>query len=269
MLIQSLENSAADDKSLLNGWVRDIKVSEEQRLMTRELLKEIDNFKPEKNDEKSLDGLKKLISKTDSEVEHYRSGNKMQRGHLNQTLSNISAQLDRFYNKLTSIVEINLVNVEDNQNPFNILCAHSIHYFGKHILCPPDNGLIFKTFNLVTNLISDSSTIEIKAQKEACLILHLSECKKKIDGLDKTGRDYKQLSTTFVIDTIHSILRKNAEICEKSKPINTIPVQLTAFAVARIKTPGMKPSRGQLKVAMEDTLKEIENVTEIQCTLKM
>lgn len=275
VLIKSIEDSIADDKSMLFSWWRDTSISEEQRKITRDLQKIIAAFLNKESDKHSLETLKTIMSKIDTDVEEYRKTQKWDRGHLNATLTGINSNLDRFYNKISALkinpVEpvneahsakksFSLLDIVDDEDPFNILCAHAVYYLGEHILCPPEDGVFIKIANSVCSYISESSAIQVRAQKEDCLIHHLLACKKKIDGLDKDGDDYQILRKTFVIDEIKAILRDNAAICEESKPISTIPVQVTAFAVARIKAPGMKPSRGRLKVAMENALEEIGEV---------
>lgn len=275
VLIKSIEDSIADDKNVLYSWWRNTSISEEQRKVTRDLQKIIAAFLNKESDKHSLEALKTIMSQVDTEVEDYRKKQKWDRGHLNATLTGINSNLDRFYNKISALginpVEsvddtqgakksFSLVDVVDDDDPFNILCAYAVYYLGEHILCPPEDGVFIKIANSVSSCISQSSAIEVRAQKENCLINHILACKKKIDGLDKEGDDYHVLRRTFVIEEINAILRDNTTICEESKPISTIPVQLTAFAVAKIKAPSMKPSRGRLKVAMENALEEIGEV---------
>lgn len=118
--------------------------------------------------------------------------------------------------------------------------------------------MLAKIYETVSNTISHSTAIEIRAKKEDCLMKHILRCKEKLDGLDKEKSNYKELRKTFVLEAIDAIQRENAGICEESKPIDSIPVQVTLIAVARVKAPTIKPSRGRLKVAMDNALEEIK-----------
>lgn len=77
VLTSSIEASAADDAGFFSGKWRTKEVSQHQRKMTSDFLKEkIDSFRDMESDEKSLLALKKLISQFDAEVEEYRKTKK-------------------------------------------------------------------------------------------------------------------------------------------------------------------------------------------------
>ncbi|KTD69603.1 MULTISPECIES: hypothetical protein [Legionella] len=270
VLNKSNEDSIAEDKGVIYGWFRDTKHSEQQREVTRNLQKLIADFQTEDTDKKNLAGMQDLISKTDVVVESMRAKKSWKRGDLNDTLSDLNSRLDRFYRYLGEKGEkadksdkaekklFTFVDVADDDDPFNLLCAHAAYYLGEHILCPPEEGMLAKIYEKVANSISNATAIEIRAQKEDCLMKNILICKKKLEGLDPEKPDYKELRKTFVIEAIQAIHRENAEICEESKPIDSIPVQVTFIAVARVKAPTIKPSRGRLKVAMDNAFEEIE-----------
>ncbi|KTD72285.1 hypothetical protein [Legionella tucsonensis] len=257
VLNKSIEDSIADDNGMFYGYFRDTKHSEQQRSITRTLQKYIADFSEEKNDKKNLESIKELISKTDTAVELLRARKSWKRGGLNDTLSELNSSLDRFYRSLSER-SFHFLDVADDDDPFNLLCAHAAYYLGEHILCPPGEGMLAKIYETVSNTISHSTAIEIRAKKEECLMKHILKCKEKLDGLDKEKPNYKDLRKTFVIEAIEAIQRENTGICEESKPIDSIPVQVTLIAVAKVKAPTIKPSRGRLKVAMDNALEEIK-----------
>ncbi len=264
VLNKSIEDSIADDNGTFSGWFRNQEISQDQRTLTRDLQKCIANFSTEDSDKNNLAALQDLISKTDNAVEVTRKIKKSwKRGGLNGTLSGLNSSLDRFYRYLGEKSEksekgFTFIDVADDDDPFNLLCAHAAYYFGEHILCPPEEGMLAKIYEKFANTVSNSTAIEIRAQKEECLMKNILICKKKLEGLDPDKPDYKSLRKTFVIEAIQAIHRENAEICEESKPIDSIPVQVTLIAVARVKAPTIKPSRGRLKVAMDNAFEEIE-----------
>jgi hypothetical protein len=263
VLNESIKESISEDSGTFSGFFRDTKHSEQQRTYTRDLQKLIASFSAKDTDKKSLDALKDLISITDITVQLFRQQKSWERGSLNETLSKLNSNLDRFY-RLLSEKSFNFIDVPDDNDPFNLLCAHAVYYLGEHILCPPKPGMLAQIYQSVSSSISHSTAIEIRARKEECLLKHIIECNRKLCGLDNEKENYKDLRKTFVKEAIAAINRENAEICEESKPIEAIPVQLTLIAVAKVKAPTMKPSRGRLKVAMENALEEIEEKTVLE-----
>ncbi|KTC91611.1 hypothetical protein OQJ18_11775 [Fluoribacter dumoffii] len=263
VLNKSIEDSIADDNGMIYHFFRDTQHSEQQRNITRSLQKFVADFKEAETDKQNLAGLQKIISDIDSAVENMRIKKSWKRGVLNDTLSALNSSLDRFYRSLCEKSEkyekqVSFIDIPDDDDPFNLLCAHAAYYIGEHILCPPEEGMLARIYEKVSNSISNSTAIEIRAKKEECLLKNIVHCKKKLEGLDPDKPDYKELRKTFVIEAIQAIHRENAEICEESKPIDSIPVQVTLIAVARVKAPTIKPSRGRLKVAMDNAFEEIE-----------
>ncbi|HHF7367503.1 TPA: hypothetical protein ACPSKY_002637 [Legionella bozemanae] len=257
VLNKSIEDSIADDNGMFYGYFRDTKHSEQQRGLTRTLQKCISDFATEDTDKNNLATIKEQISKIDTAVELLRAKKSWKRGGLNDTLSELNSSIDRFYRSLNERA-FSFIDVADDDDPFNLLCAHAAYYLGEHIICPPGEGMLAKIYETVSNTISHSTAIEIRAKKEECLMKHILKCKEKLDGLDKEKPNYKELRKTFVIEAIDAIQRENAGICEESKPIDSIPVQVTLIAVAKVKAPTIKPSRGRLKVAMDNALEEIK-----------
>lgn len=257
VLNKSIEDSIADDNGMFYGYFRDTKHSEQQRGLSRTLQKCISDFAAEDTDKNNLATIKEQISKIDTAVELLRAKKSWKRGGLNDTLSELNSSLDRFYRSLNERA-FSFIDVADDDDPFNLLCAHAAYYLGEHIICPPGEGMLAKIYETVSNTISHSTAIEIRAKKEECLMKHILKCKEKLDGLDKEKPNYKELRKTFVIEAIDAIQRENAGICEESKPIDSIPVQVTLIAVAKVKAPTIKPSRGRLKVAMDNALEEIK-----------
>jgi hypothetical protein len=257
VLNKSIEDSIADDNGTFKGLFRDTKHSEQQRAHTRNLQKLIADFSIAGTDKSNLAGLQDLISKTDVAIEALRAKKSWKRGGLNVTLSELNSCLDRFYRSLSG-KSYNFIDVADDTDPFHLLCAHAVYYLGEHIICPPGEGMLSKIYDTVSGSISQTTAIEIRGKKEECLMKNILICKKKLEGLDKEKPDYQNLRKTFVIEAIQAILRENADICEESKPIDSIPVQVTLIAVARVKAPTIKPSRGRLKLAMDNALEEIE-----------
>lgn len=258
VLNKSMEESIASDNTLLS-FFRNTELSDKQREFTRDLQKKIDLFISLGKDKDSLDALKKIISETDSVVEKYRETKQWGRGHLNNTLEEINSKLERFF-KVLSNKEFQLVDIEDSQKPFHILCAHAAYYLGEEILCPAGEGLVAKAVNALSAKVSSASSVEIRSQKEACLIRNIINCKKKLDALDTEKEGYNELCKTFVIEAIDTIKRENAEICEESKPVTSIPVQVSVLAVVNFKASGIKPSRGRLRVVMENALDDINDL---------
>jgi hypothetical protein len=262
VLTKSIEDSIAADQY---SFYRKKALSEKQRSTTRDLQKIVDEFLTQEDDKHNVTGLQGILSIVDTEIENYRKTFKEARGHLNNALTHIHSGLDRFYYKLLYLEDIKLLEVpEDEADSFNILCSYALYYLGEHIICPPEEGAIQKTCKAVSTLVFDSSSIEIRDQKEKCLISHLIECKKKIDGLDRTGEKYQELRKTHVIDTINAILKENNDICEDSKPISTFSIQLNVFLNAKVPAPKMKPSRGRLDVAMNNALDRIKEVAALE-----
>jgi hypothetical protein len=263
VLNESIKKSIAEDSGTFSGFFRDTTHSEQQRTYTRELQKLIASFSAKDTDKNNLDSLKDLISKTDITVQLFRQKKSWQRGDLNETLSKLNSSLDRFY-RFLSEKSFNFVDVADDDDPFNLLCAHAVYYLGEHIICPPKPGMLAQIYESVSNSISHSTAIEIRARKEECLLKHIIECHRKLCGLDSEKENYKDLRKTFVKEAIAAIHRENTEICEESKPIEAIPIQFTIIAVAKVKAPTIKPSRGRLKVAMDNALEEIDTSTVLE-----
>jgi len=94
--------------------------------------------------------------------------------------------------------------------------------------------------------------------KEQCLFKHLIACDKELNGLDKRGKDYVELRWNAVVRTIATIERENTKICKESQAIGSLPIQISAFALLNVKAPPIKPSRGRLKVTLQNALEEIE-----------
>ncbi|MFJ1269658.1 hypothetical protein ACD661_13925 [Legionella lytica] len=258
VLLKSIEDSIAEDKSSLYKWFRDTELSEKQRELTRGLQKEIDDFKNLESDEKSLAALKKLITDTDLIVEEQRKLKKWPRGHLNETLTGINSTLDRFYNLISSKT-FKLVDLADNAEPFNILCFYATYYLGENIMCPIEEDIFTKALDAIASKVS-ASPIEIRAQKEDCLIKNLIDCKKKINGSDTEHDEYADLCLIFVTDAIKAIMRENAEICEESKPVASLPIVSFSGLGLNVKASPIKPSRGRLRVAMENASDDIKDL---------
>ncbi|USQ13918.1 hypothetical protein J2N86_00785 [Legionella lytica] len=258
VLLKSIEDSIAEDKSTLYKWFRDTELSEKQRELTRGLQKEIDDFKNLDSDEKSLAALKKLVIDTDLIVQEQRKLKQWDRGHLNKTLTNINSTLDRFYN-LISTQTFKLTDLADNTEPFNILCFYAAYYLGENIMCPVEEDIFTKTLDTIASKVS-SSPIEIRAKKEECLIKNLIDCKKKLDGLDTERDEYKDLCLTFVNDAIKAIMRENTEICEESKPVASLPIVSFSGLGLNVKASPIKPSRGRLRTAMQNAEEDIKDL---------
>ncbi|WP_133136186.1 hypothetical protein [Legionella rowbothamii] len=258
VLLKSIEDSIAEDKKALLSWFRDKDLSEKQRELTRALQKEIDAFNSLDSDEKSLAALKKLITDTDLIVQEQRKLKQWARGHLNDTLTNINSTLDRFYNMI-STQTFKLIDLEDNTEPFNILCFYAAYYLGENIMCPVEEGVFTKAMDTIASKVS-VCTIEIRAQKEECLIKNLIDCKKKLVGLDTERDEYADLCLTFVTDAIKAITRENAEICEESKPVASLPIVSFSGLGLNVKASPIKPSRGRLRVAMDNANDDIKDL---------
>lgn len=193
VLNKSIEDSIADDNGMLYGFFRDTKHSEQQRNITRTLQKLVADFVAKDTDKENLTALQGLISDIDSAVEGMRAKKSWSRGDLNSTLANLNSTLDRFYRCLVEKSEKNeksengeksftFIDVADDDDPFNLLCAHAAYYLGEHIICPPEEGMLAKIYEKVTNSISNSTAIEIRAKKEECLMKNILICKKKLGG---------------------------------------------------------------------------------------
>jgi hypothetical protein len=232
-------------------------VSETQRKMTLEFLdKKLTPFVEQSSDKENVISLKQFLDTFYSEVEKFRKSHTMKPKRLNKTLADLSLNLERSYSNLAfSDSNFLLDTKEEKEDVFNILCTHALYYLVEDIICP-ENNVFVKTCNTVSSFFSKSSA-EIRKEKEQCLMKHLNLCKVKIEGLDKTKENYKTLRNLIVVEEINTILRENAKICVESQPIPTIPVQINPVMVAHFKVPTTKPSRGRLKIALENALEQI------------
>ncbi len=254
VLQESIKDSITKENSA-RSLFRDTELSENQRKHTRALQTEIANFVSKENDKASLNALKDIIDKADGDVEKLRKEKKWPRGSLNQTLADLSINLERFYRALSALTRPNfqLLEILDDENPYHTLCAHAVYYIGENILLPCDESYLSKAIGLV----SQTSVVSIRSQKEECLINNLIKCKETIDTMDKKKEAHDKICKDLVISTIETIQRENQKICKDSKPITTIPIQLTVFAAVNVRTPGMKPSRGRLEESMKNACEEI------------
>lgn len=249
-LDKSMEEAVLANNGFFGGW-RNHDLSNDQKKLTIKLKKLIEEFTSKSEDEKDILQLKQIVLDIDSEVEkNRREVYKEERGKLNATLTKINSNLDRFYEVLKKL-PFKLIDVNDDHDPFRILCACSAYYFGQDIFLPQEQGFLSKTFTLV----GGTSSIEIRQKKESCLIEHLVKCDEKLQAL-KDG--YDDMRREMVLLEIDSIQKKNASICINSQISKSIPVSVSIFATANISTPIIKPSRGRLEDAMQEAISEIK-----------
>lgn len=257
LMLQSLDNSmeeaSAKNQGWLGGW-RNAELSGEQKTITLKLRRQIEDFIPKDTDAKSLVDLKEMIAEIDAEVESTRKKHKFERGKLNETLTKMNSDLERFYHTITAL-PFKLSDIENDTNPFHILCAHAAYYFGENIFYPSDDGFVLKVMTSVVG----ASNVSVREAKEACLLHHLQECNKKLIGV-KEGEEFDELRKGLVLTEVEAIQRENADICKKAQPITTIPISLSFMATANVKAPTLKPSRGRLEVCMKHVLDELTAV---------
>lgn len=248
-LDQSMKESSAADEGWFGGW-RNADLSEKQRNLTLKLRRDIEDYVNDSSDEKNLANLKKLVLNIDTEVEKVRKEHNYTRGHLNETLVKINSDLDRFCNTLSTL-SYKLIDIPSDDDSLNVLCYHSAFYFGENIFTPTEDGVITKAFTAV----GGASTVEIREKKEACLLLHLTACEKKLLAIKDGFEDARKEAVLLEIEAIQ---RDNAKICVGSQVSSAIPVSVGFFATAQVSTPTIKPSRGRLEVCMQNAIKEID-----------
>lgn len=252
-LNKSIKESYVADQSYTVGWFRNPVLSEKQRSATTELCSSIKEFVGE-SDETSLVKLKKLVSDKDAEVEKFRKKDaSLPRGKLNEAFVKINSDLDRFYNILVELCDkFKLIDVPDDADPLHILCYHAAYYFGENIFIPLEESTVSKALNVLGKVPS----IEIREMKETCLLEHIAQCDKKLQGLKEEGTN--ELRKELVQLEIEAIQRDNAKICTGSQISGKIPISLTLLATANVSTPAIKPSRGRLEICMHGALMEID-----------
>ncbi|KTD57516.1 hypothetical protein [Legionella shakespearei] len=253
-LDQSMKESSAADQGWFGG-LRNADLSEKQRNLTLKLRRAVEDYASDESDKKNLENLKELVLGIDTEVEKIRKEAAYTRGHLNDTLTKINSDLDRFCNVLSGL-SYKLIDIPSDDDPFHILCAHSAFYFGENIFTPTEDGVLTKAFTAV----GGASTVEIREKKEACLLLHLTACEKKLLAI-KDG--YEDARKEAVLLEIQAIQRDNAKICVGSQVSSAIPVSVGFFATAQVSTPTIKPSRGRLEVSMQNAINEIDPTNSI------
>lgn len=257
VLQNSSEDSIAKDKGF-SGFFRNTELSTKQREFTRNLQKSIENFQDQDSDKDktSLTKLKKLINDTDNKVETQRKTQKLDRGVLNQTLTDINSNLERFYNTLLQHVPILIDMKDDDQQAFHIFCRHAATYLGENIICPKKNGLLMHT----VERFSGTASVSIRSNKESSLMTQLNACHKKLRALNTESDDYNVLCNDFIIDAIKKVKAENATICQDSNPITTLPLQVTFLTKVELKQSVTKPTRGRLEIAMNNALTEIDQL---------
>lgn len=258
LILRCLDKSMKESSAADEGWfgaLRNTELSEAQRTLTLKLRRAIEDYAADESDDRNLANLKKLVLEIDTEVEKKRKESNYTRGTLNETLIKISSDLDRFCNVLSGL-SYKLIDIPSDDDPFHILCAHSAFYFGENIFTPTEDGVLTKAFTAV----GGASTVEIREKKEACLLLHLTACEKKLLAI-KDG--YEDARKEAVLLEIQAIQRDNAKICVGSQVSSAIPVSVGFFATAQVSTPTIKPSRGRLEVSMQNAINEIDPTNSI------
>jgi len=228
----------------------------------------IEDLKGDGEDVENLANIRNTISEIDIEVEKTRkqATPARPRGNLNDTLVDINSKLDRFYNKSLAF---KLINIPDDEDVFNIFCKHAAFYFGENIFFPETENLLDKAL-AITGL---SAPVDIRDNKEDCLITHLISCKKTLDSIKegfeyederKEGFEYEDERKKSVINAIESIQRGNTDICNDAKYTSFIPISpipdVTFVPRVRLEALSIKPSRGRLRESMNEALKEIEKI---------
>lgn len=252
-LDDSMDEASAKNKGLFGGF-RNSELSSEQKDWTLKLRKFIQEYNADENDEKSIAIIRAQITEIDSGVELTRRKYEFPRGKLNETLTKMNSDVERFYNTISTLA-FRLNDIADDKNPFHILCSHAAYYFGENIFDPHDEGVFAKT---VTSLVGGSA-VSIREHKEACLLNHLKECERKLKAV-KDGDEFDGMRKELVLHEVEAIQRENAEICKQAQPITTIPVSLSFFATANLKAPTLKPSRGRLELCMKHVIDEISTL---------
>lgn len=174
------------------------------------------------------------------------------RGNLNETLTDMSSNLERFYNTLFTL-SFKLSDIPDSKHPFHIFCAHAAYYFGENIFFPPSDGYLVKA---VISLVGATSTVNVRDHKEACLLKHLIKCDELLKGV-KEDKEFDVMRQELVYREVEAIQRENALICSDAQAITSVPVSLSFFATANVKAPTFKPSRGRLEQCMHQVLEEL------------
>ncbi|MDP3268923.1 MAG: hypothetical protein Q8M40_07725 [Legionella sp.] len=257
VLDRSMEEASGKNQGLFSVF-RDTVLSGKQRDLTLKLRRIIEDLNGDGEDSINLAILRKTISEIDTEVEKIRkqASPPQTRGHLNDTLIDINSKLDRLYNALNSLA-FNLIDIPDDEDVFNIFCKHAAFYFGENIFFPETENFIDKAL-VITRL---STPVDIRDNKEECLITHLLSCKRTLDSIKEGFEDQRKKS---VVNAIESIQRGNTDICNDAKytsfiPISPIP-EVAFVPPVRLKALSIKPSRGRLRESMNKALEEIEQI---------
>lgn len=253
-LDESMDEASAKNQGWLGGW-RNAELCKKQKELTLKLRRKIEDFVPLDTDAQSLVALKKAISEIDAEVEETRKNYEYARGNLNKTLTQMSSDLERFYNSVSSL-SYKLNDIEDTKHPFHILCAHAAYYFGENIFYPSDEGYLSKA---VSSLVGATPTVSVREHKEACLLAHLKKCDDKLKSV-KEGEEFNEMRKELVLLEVDAIQRENAEICKHAQAITSVPISISFFATANVKAPTLKPSRGRLELCMKHVKEELDSL---------
>lgn len=264
-LEQSMEEASAANQGFFGG-LRNAEINKAQKDLTSKLKQFFTDFKCKSTDLESLAAIKKKVTETDAEVEKIRTAKGFERGHLNAVLTDINSNIERFYNAIRDwsgtmavetsgksaeqLIKFPLIDIPDNEDPFNILCALSAEYMASNIFEPVKDGILVKAVEAVIG----TSNVLTRKMKEDCLLKNVYLCQHRLNGLKEgSGALRKEL----VILQIETIQRENAKICKDAKISGSIPVSLSVIATANVMTPSVKPSRGRLEKCMQEALTEI------------
>ena len=246
-LSKKVAKAHSNDGGML-GFFRDTQLSGQQVELCNALTRAIGDFVPAEgtDDKSSLDALKRMVLETDKKIEERRG--KAGRGDTNRVLTDINSDLDRFYLELEKL-RLPLIDKEDDDDPFNILCYHAAYYFGENIFLPETSSFGKTLFEMG----GGDSSITIRTKKETCVLEQLLSCQRNLGAL-KEG--YPDIRKDWVLREIDAIQRKNAEICNEAQLVPTIPVSVSV-ATVNASTPPIVPSKGRLEICMENAKKEV------------
>jgi hypothetical protein len=254
-LEHTIANAIAKDRSIILGKLRNADLSEEQRKLVLRLRGEIENFKGN-DDKSSLTDLKTLIENTDADIvtarREYIDELSDLRGHTNEDLMKINSDLELFYNTLKRL-SFNFLDIEDDKQPFHILCFRATYYFAQNIFFPHEEGMA----SAVANFFTGYSPTSIRDKKEKCLLKNISECKKSLNSV-KEGDEFDANRLQWVVLTVAAIKRDNLKICKGAQILPTIPIGVGIPGISsNVSTTKIRPSRGRLEDCMDDVLDDL------------
>lgn len=256
-----INSSVAADQGAVGSITRELDLSKWQQQFTQKLIETIDAFNSSNDDAADVLELVNLMIKADESIfnERKKYPKVEPRSTLNETLLNILSNINIFYAQLNNLLvnhgvqdnkvpAFHLINRPDDNDPFNILCAHAAFYLGDNIFSPESYGLMSRFF----------WGSAVRQKKEQCLVKSLVKCKNHLAAMHQhCDAERKE----YVTDQIKSIREENACICTGNTP-GTYVLPAISFSILGsvgipISTP--EPRLGRLEEQMAAALLRINH----------